>query len=99
MGTIVRRLDANHDMTFGRGMQDIATGGESTQQRVSCRLMVMLGEWFLDLDDGMPWFQPTGTGVKPIMGGGPDSLAYAEAWAKRRILETDGVEEILRFDL
>lgn len=79
-------------------MQDILTGFESNEQRVECRLLVILGEWFLDLDDGVPWFQPDGSGTRPIMGGRAN-MPYAEAVMKRRVMGTDGIEEILRFDM
>lgn len=92
----VRRLDANHDITFGHGLRDIATGAEATQQRVRTRLLVILGEWFLDLDDGVPWWQPEDSDVQPIMGG-KKNLTYAEAVLKKRILESDGVATLDAF--
>jgi len=97
MGTpTVRRLDANHDIQFGRGFQDIATKAESTAQRVVSRLLVIKGEWFLDTDAGVPWWQPSDSLVQPIMGGRRD-LAYAESLIKKSVLETEGVASITSF--
>lgn len=92
----VRRLDANHDIQFGRGFQDIATTAEATAQRVTCRLLLIKGEWFLDADSGVPWWQPSDSLVQPIMGRRKD-LAYAESWIKKTVLETDGVASITSF--
>lgn len=94
----VRRLDAKHDTTFGRGFRNIATLAEATQQRLRCQLLVILGEWFLDTDAGVPWWQPTTSDVLPIMGKRRD-LGYAEAVLKAKILACDGVATIDTFSL
>jgi hypothetical protein len=94
----VRRLDASHDPIWGHGFRDIATTSEATQQRLRCRLLVIQGEWFLDTDAGVPWWQPPGSDVKPIMGG-PRDLQYAESVLKKIILETDGVATLDRFSM
>jgi hypothetical protein len=99
MGTMqVRRLDANHDMTFGSGRRNIASTGEGTAQRIRCRLLAILGEWFLDTSTGVPWWQPEGNGIQPIMGG-PRNLQYAEAVLKAIILQTDGVDTLDAFSM
>lgn len=98
MGTIVRRLDANHDMTFGRGMRNIATTAEAVAQRLRCRLLTIRGEWFLDTDAGVPWFQPDDSDVYPIMGR-VQNVQYNEAVLKSTILETDGVQTLDSFSM
>lgn len=95
---IVRRLDSSHDMTFGRGTRNIASGAEATAQRLKCRLLMLMGEWFLDTTAGVPWFfTPEGTTIKPIMGVKPRDLGYAESVLKSVILGTDGVASIVSF--
>lgn len=94
----VRRLDKNHDMTFGRGFSNIATKAESTAQRVRCFLLLVLGEWFLDTGRGIPWFQAHGSAVRPIVGG-PRDLAYAEAVIKAGILGIAGVASVATFSM
>jgi hypothetical protein len=93
----VRRVDSNHDMTFGSGMLNFATGAEAAAQNVRCRLLVMAGEWFLDTSAGVPWWQNPASGVRPIMGV-PRDLRYAEAVIKGVILATDGISAINNFD-
>ena len=94
----VRRLDANHDMTFGRGFRNIATLAEATQQRLRCRLLSVLGNWFLDQDHGIPWWGDGSLSTLPIMGG-QKNLGYAEAVLKAAILATDGVATLDAFSI
>lgn len=84
--TRVRRLDANHDMTFGRGRGNIAQDAEAVAQKVRTRLYTLQGEWFLDTDAGVPYLQKITT--KPV------DLNYVEAVLKQTILDTEGVDSI-----
>lgn len=88
---LVRRLDDNHDMTFGQGIANMALDAESVAQRVTTRLLLLLNEWFLDTDAGVPYLQEVA--IKPA------NLPLAEAVIKRTILETEGVLEIRSFNL
>lgn len=94
----MRRLDENHDMTFGRGKRNIAGTAEAVAQRLRCRLLTIRGEWFLDTDAGVPWYQPDDSEVYPIMGRRPN-MQYNEAVLKAAILETDGVQTLDSFSL
>jgi hypothetical protein len=62
---IYRRLDENHDMSFGRGKQDFLEDSvgnpEAIAQAIETRLLLFLGEWWMDLYDGLPlWEQILG---------------------------------------
>jgi len=62
---IYRRLDENHDMCFGRGKQDFLEDSvgnpEAIAQAIKTRLLLFLGEWWMDLYDGLPlWEQILG---------------------------------------
>jgi hypothetical protein len=98
MSLAVRRLDANHDMTFGRGKRNIARTAEAVGQRLRCRLLMILGEWFLDTGAGVPWWQPDGSGTRPIMGASKN-LQYAEAVLKATIIATDGIATLESFSM
>lgn len=86
----VRRTDKDGDWTFGQGRNNYADGGECVAQRVCTRLRSFQGDWFLDLEHGLPWL--------PRMER-PADLAQIEVDIKRCILTTEGVSEILDFQL
>lgn len=51
-----RKLDENNDLVFGHGSTDYyINNAESVGLSVFSRLRLILGEWFLDLDEGTPW--------------------------------------------
>lgn len=83
---LVRRLDDRHDMTFGRGLGNYATDSESVRQRVMTRLLLLLGEWFLDTSDGVPYLQEIM--VKPA------NTDHARSIIAQRILDTEDVTAV-----
>ena len=75
---------------------DIATSGEQfigateeIAQTVRTRLKLFLGEYFRNINDGVPWFQQ-------ILGKG-QSLSVKDVIIKRRILQTPGVIAVFDF--
>lgn len=84
----VRRLDSNGDIATS-GTHFI-TGAEEIAQTVKTRLKLFLGEYFRDITEGTPWFQQ-------ILGKG-SSLSVKESLIKRRIIQTEGVVSIYKFD-
>ena len=88
---LVRRLDEGHDMTFGQGLANYARDDEATAQAVKTRLLLLKGEWFLDIEAGVPYLQQIA--VKPA------NLPLAEAIIKQTILETEGVEALRSFGM
>lgn len=88
---ILRRLDENHDMTFGQGIGNFATNQEATAQAVRTRLLLLEEEWFLDTEAGVPWLQRVM--VKPA------DLPLVEALIKAEILGTEGVQSIESFSM
>lgn len=96
----VRRLNALNDVTYGKGRANYAEATESTEQRLLCALRLIKGEWFLDIDRGIPWIQSEDSDTKPILGAnGPRDLGYAESLVKAAILGVDGVASISSFTL
>jgi hypothetical protein len=85
----VRKLDANGDMTFGSGLinfyQDEALG---VAQVVKTTLLLWAGEWYLDLDAGVPY-------LESILG--KHSQPSADAAIQYAILNVDGVTSIERY--
>lgn len=81
-----RKLTADGDYTFGNGQMDFYRDiPEAPSQAAMTRLLLWLGEWFLDISEGTPYFQG-------ILGKHSESLA--DATIQDRILGTQGVTDI-----
>ncbi len=85
----VRMLDAGGDMTFGGGAANFHTNTPAgVAQRISTRLRLILGEWYLDTTVGTDW------GGKILGRHGTKSY---DAEIKRVILGTAGVSSIASY--
>ena len=88
---IGRALDSNNDiMVRGGSLLTVADGAEIVQH-VRSRLLFYLGEWFLDIDAGVPYFQEIFTK--------PANLANIESIFKSKILRTPGVQKLTDFSM
>lgn len=78
------------DIVFGEDIQ-MVSGVEAVAQMVRIRLQMFKGEWFLDANLGMPWFDE-------ILG-----YTYNETLTRKRvrdlILGTEGVIELVSLEL
>lgn len=80
-----RRLTDDGDYQFGHGGADyLVDSAALVAQSIKTRLLLMTGEWFLDVDEGTPY-------STEILGTGTQSL-YDLA-IQTRVLETAGVAE------
>ena len=87
-----RMLDADGDYVFGRGKHAYLEGGEAVAQAVKTRLLLLLGEWWEDLEEGLPlWTKIVGTR------GTETQLQAVDLIFKDRIYNTLGVKRILNF--
>jgi hypothetical protein len=85
-----RRLDENGDYVFGRGStQFYVDQTEAVAQAVDTRLALWVGQWFLNLSEGMPWRQSVV---------GRQRKAVADAAIRDRIARTLGVLGITDYD-
>lgn len=87
-----RALDNDGDYSFGRSTQDCLTDTDAIAQAIKTNLLLLQGEWWEDLSDGLPLFQHI-----LEQPGTPDNLSAADLLIKERILSTLGVREILNF--
>ena len=83
----VRSLDSNGDYSIGSLISD----AEYVSQSILTRLKMFKGEWFLDTEAGVPWFQD-------ILKRNP-SDEYTSLLIKSEILSVDGVDRISSFNL
>lgn len=88
---ISRALDSNNDLIIESGNFKLVEEGAETLQHVRTKLQFYLGEWFLDLKSGIPYFQQIFTK--------PTNLANIESIFKSNILNTPGVERLLEFSM
>ena len=83
--------------TSVRGPAAMLTGDAAIEQSVACELQLVLGEWFLDVSRGIPWFQQPNASARTILGQFPADLAYAESLIKAAVLRVPGVNSITFF--
>lgn len=88
----VRQLDKNWDYLFGRGTHAYLEGAEAVAQTIKSRLLLLYGEWWENLTDGLPLWQN-------IIGsrGTPENLKTVDYLFKDRILGTQDVVSILAY--
>ncbi|EGW50742.1 hypothetical protein HMPREF1022_02303 [Desulfovibrio sp. 6_1_46AFAA] len=85
-----RKLDPAGDFQMGHGTADYHVDTpEGVAQAVKTRLALLSGEWFLDLTEGTPyvthvWGKHTRDTYDPIL--------------RRRILQTEGVNELMSYE-
>lgn len=88
---IGRALDSNNDLLIESGNFKLVKDAAETVQHVRSRLLFYMGEWFLDIKAGTPYFQQIFTK--------PANLANIESILKYRILNTPGVSKLIEFSL
>ena len=69
----------------------IVAGPDATRQHLVQRLKTFMGEWFLDLRIGVPYFQQ-------VMVKNPDPVVLDSVF-KSEIINTPGIVELLTFAL
>lgn len=83
---IRRAFDSDGDYAINNFVDESA----ATIQAVATRLRLFRGEWFLNLDSGVPWFQQILTK--------PARVARAERIIKDTITQTEGIESLQEFE-
>lgn len=93
--SLVETIDADnpdvHDLRLTDGQLALVDGVGAIVQNIRIRLQFFLGEWFLDLREGLPYFQE-------ILVKGPN-LGRVRALFRAAILETPGVSLVDLLDL
>ena len=86
-----RRLDKQGDYTFGSN--NFLTGVEAVAQAVMTRLKLLKGEWWEDLNDGLPLWQE-------ILGqsGSNSHIVYIDNVITQRIYNTTDVVSIIDYE-
>lgn len=82
---------ATHDVVTDGYDLSLVTGVDLIRQRIKQRILTIQGEWFLDTDAGLPWFDQ-------IIGKGAEEQEIS-ALLIQSIIETEGVDALVEFDL
>ena len=83
-------LDTSGDLSLtATGDLDVVSGSAAIAQRLQFTLRHFRGEWFLDEEFGVPWFQK-------ILRKNPEAVVV-EAVLKQAILATAGVRSLTHF--
>lgn len=69
-------------------------GLEAVSQGIRCRLELVRGEWFLDLDAGMPYLDGNGVDPALVILGRAFDRARCEASVRKAVLAAPGVAGI-----
>jgi hypothetical protein len=88
---IGKALDSNNDIIVENGSFKLVENGEQVAQNVKTRLQLYLGEWFLDITEGTPWFQQIF--IRPT------NLTNIESILKTRITNTPEVLRLNSFSM
>ena len=83
-----RRLSPSGDYLFGFGNTSFATDLEAVRQAIQTKLKLFQGEYWEDLNDGLPFFQQIA---------GISDKSTIDMVIRTRILETPHVTGILSF--
>lgn len=83
-------LDKTGDLLIEDYDLKLIDGIDQVIQNVSIRLRFFLGEWFLDIESGIPYYQD-------FFIKAPNQIRI-ESLIKEEILDTDGINEITAFE-
>jgi hypothetical protein len=81
------------DYSFGRGSQDFVEGVEAVAQAVNTNLLLLRGEWWENLENGLPLFEEI-IGTPETAEG----ITTIDALISDRILSTEGVLSIESYE-
>jgi len=78
-----------HDLLFVDNTLQIVDAADQLEQNLKIRLQFFSAEWFLNINNGLPFYSD-------ILVKNPN-IPNIDSIIKAEILDTDGVEEILEF--
>ena len=84
-------LDSNNDLHFNNGRLVIISGNDTDEeiaQRLKMRLKLFKGEWFLNSEHGLPYFED-------ILGSKNLDINIIESILREQILDVKGIKEII----
>lgn len=86
-------LDADGDIDMENGFQ-LETGLDAVVTGVQTRLRLIRGEWFADLDAGVPWLENDSVTKTEAVLGKPFDEAKVRAVILEQIYDTPGIKDV-----
>ena len=87
------------DLVITNGRLVPTTGISAVIQGVRRRIQMIAGEWFLDLDYGVRWFERAGVPAASAIFGQKFDQAKCDLELRRAILATPGVTSVIKMDI
>lgn len=89
---IYRALSPSGDYQFGKNLQSFLSGNAAVGQAIRTRLLLLRGEWWEDISEGLPLFTQ-------ILGrpGSTSNIQSVDLIIRQSILSTPGVLQITSF--
>lgn len=88
---IGRALNINNDIIYESGKFKTVENAAETVQYIRSKLLLYKGEWFLNINAGIPYFQEIFT--RPV------NLANIESIFKSTILNTPNINKLVEFSM
>lgn len=89
-------LDEDGDLDAGAlSAGELSTGLAAVAQGIQARILLCKGEWFLDLEEGVPWFEGDTVPSSEALIGGRFDEARSRDLIADEILDTPGVTSIV----
>lgn len=85
-------VDDDNDIVFENGDLVLSTGIEAITQQCRIVMQMFQGEWFLNLDAGLPYWDQI-LGQKPNI-----AIQAATIYVRRELMLVDGVVDILKLE-
>lgn len=97
---VARKLDADGDLDLAFGIRPgSASGLEATANQIAGAVQLVKGEWFRDLDQGVPWFEgPVVPAGEAILGGRFDDV-YTRRVIAEAIVSVSTVKTLVSLSL
>jgi hypothetical protein len=87
------------DLAFVNGTLTLTSGIAAVAQGIRIRLQMIRGEWFLDLDAGVPYYERDGVLARDAIFAQKWNQAKALRAFRDAILSTPGVDELVQLDI
>ncbi len=90
---------ASHDLVFDQNDLSWVSGISGIQQCAKIAMLMVRGEWFRDLDEGLPYFEREGVPAEDALIGQKFNKTKALDAYRQALLSVPGTNEIIQLDI